>query len=104
MGITEIWTSFFLQPMVNSLIGLYSLLFNNFALSIAVFTIVVRLITLPLTIPQMTSSKKMQSIITLLELQVLNPNVLKSANEEIVKSQRISDFIVCNQFLFPIGN
>ena len=62
MGITEIWTSFFLQPMLNSLLWLYSVLGHNFALSIAVFTIVIRLITLPLTIPQMTSSKKMQNL------------------------------------------
>ena len=62
MGITEIWTTFFLQPMVNSLLWLYSVLGHNFALSITVFTIIVRLITLPLTIPQMTSSKKMQEL------------------------------------------
>lgn len=62
MGITEIWTTFFLQPMVNSLLWLYSLLGHNFALSITVFTVLVRLITLPLTIPQMTSSKKMQAL------------------------------------------
>jgi len=62
LGISEIWTSFFLQPMLNSLLWLYSLLWHNFALSIAVFTIVIRLITLPLTIPQMTSSKKMQNL------------------------------------------
>lgn len=62
MGITEIWTTFFLQPMVNSLLWLYSMLGHNFALSITVFTIIIRLITLPLTIPQMTSSKKMQEL------------------------------------------
>ena len=62
MGISELWTSFFLQPMLNSLLWLYSVLGHNFALSITVFTIIVRLVTLPLTIPQMTSSKKMQAL------------------------------------------
>jgi len=62
LGITEIWTTFFLQPMLNSLLWLYSVLGHNFALSITVFTIIVRLITLPLTIPQMTSSRKMQEL------------------------------------------
>lgn len=62
MGISEIWTSFFLQPMLNSLLWLYSLMGHNFALSITIFTILIRLITLPLTIPQMTSSKKMQNL------------------------------------------
>lgn len=62
MGISEVWTTFFLQPMLNTLLWLYSLLGHNFALSITVFTILVRLITLPLTIPQMTSAKKMQAL------------------------------------------
>jgi len=62
LGISELWTSFFLQPMLNSLLWLYSVLGHNFALSITVFTIIVRLVTLPLTIPQMTSSKKMQAL------------------------------------------
>ncbi len=48
--------------MLNSLLWLYSVLGHNFALSITVFTILVRLITLPLTIPQMTSSRKMQDL------------------------------------------
>jgi len=62
LGISELWTSFFLQPMLNSLLWLYSVLGHNFAVSITVFTIIVRLVTLPLTIPQMTSSKKMQAL------------------------------------------
>ena len=62
MGITEIWTMFFLQPMINSLLWLYSILWNNFALSITVFTIIVRLITMPLTIPQMNAAKKMKDL------------------------------------------
>ena len=49
---------FFLQPMINSLLWLYSILWNNFALSITVFTIIVRLITMPLTIPQMNAAKR----------------------------------------------
>jgi YidC/Oxa1 family membrane protein insertase len=60
--ISHIWTIAFLQPMLNCLLWLYSVLGHNFALSITVFTILVRLITLPLTIPQMTSSKKMQEL------------------------------------------
>ena len=60
--IIHIWTIGFLQPMINCLLWLYSVLGHNFALSITVFTILVRLITLPLTIPQMTSSKKMQEL------------------------------------------
>lgn len=62
MPITEIWTIFFFQPMLNGLLYLYNLLGHNFALSITVFTVLVRLITLPLTLPQQRSAKKMQKL------------------------------------------
>ncbi|MFB0546809.1 MAG: YidC/Oxa1 family membrane protein insertase, partial [Anaerolineae bacterium] len=59
---SELWTVFFFQPMLNGLLFLYDLLGQNFALSIAIFTVLVRLITLPLTLPQQKSAKKMQKL------------------------------------------
>ncbi len=59
---SEVWTIFFFQPMLNGLLYLYDLLGHNFALSITVFTVLVRLITLPLTLPQQRSAKKMQEL------------------------------------------
>jgi len=60
--VSQIWNQFFLQPMLNALLLLYGFLGENFALSIAIFTILVRLITLPLTLPQQKSAKKMQEV------------------------------------------
>jgi YidC/Oxa1 family membrane protein insertase len=60
--VSELWTVFFFQPMLNGLLFLYDLLGQNFALSIAIFTVLVRLITLPLTLPQQKSAKKMQKL------------------------------------------
>jgi len=60
--ITQIWTQFFLQPMLNGMLLLYSVLGHNFAAAIAVLTIAIRLITLPLTLPQQKSAKKMQEV------------------------------------------
>jgi len=48
--------------MVNSLLFLYDVLADNFALSITVFTVLVRLITLPLTLPAQRSAKVQQEI------------------------------------------
>jgi len=48
--------------MVNSLLFLYNMLGHNFALSIAVFTVLVRLITLPFTLPAQRSAKVQQEI------------------------------------------
>lgn len=53
------WDFLILQPMTNALLLLYQLLFNNFTLSILVFTILIRVITYPLTLQQQKSSKAM---------------------------------------------
>lgn len=58
----QIWTQFFLQPMLNGLLLLYGALGQNFAAAIAVFTIIIRLLTLPLSLPQQRSAKKMQEL------------------------------------------
>src|SRR4030065_731406 len=50
------------NPMVNSLLFIYDFLFDNFALAIIVFTILIRLITLPLTLQQQRSTQRMQEL------------------------------------------
>jgi len=54
------WDTLILNPMMNSLLWIYDFLANNFGLAIIVFTILVRLITYPLTAQQMKSTQKMQ--------------------------------------------
>jgi len=49
-------------PMVNSLVFLYSILFNNFGLSILLFTVLVRLITFPLTVKQIRMTRSMSQL------------------------------------------
>jgi YidC/Oxa1 family membrane protein insertase len=61
-GITDIWTTFILQPMLNALLGLYSVLWAQFWLAIIVFTVIVRGLMTPLMLPQQRSAKKMQEI------------------------------------------
>lgn len=60
--ISLIWTNGILNPMINSLLWIYNILANNFGLAIIVFTVVVRLITYPLTASQMKSAQKMQDL------------------------------------------
>jgi len=59
--VAQLW-NLLLQAMVNSLLFLYDVLAHNFALSIAVFTVLVRLLTLPLTLPAQRSAKIQQEI------------------------------------------
>jgi len=58
---------FLISPMVNVLLFFYSLLGNSFPLAIVIVTILVRLITLPLTLPQQRSTRKMQALAPQLE-------------------------------------
>ena len=56
------WDTIVINPMVNALLLFYDLLFNNFVLAIAVLTIVIRLITLPLNLRQQKTSLRMQTM------------------------------------------
>lgn len=60
--IGDIWNLIFFQPMLNALLMLYALLFSNFGIAIIVFTLVIRLIMLPLTLKQLRSAKQMSSL------------------------------------------
>jgi YidC/Oxa1 family membrane protein insertase len=59
--VSQLW-NLLLQIMVNSLLFLDNVLGHNFALSIAVFTVLVRLLTLPLTLPAQRSAKVQQEL------------------------------------------
>jgi len=59
--VSQLW-NLLLQAMVNSLLFLYNVLGNNFALSITVFTVLVRLLTLPMTLPAQRSAKVQQEL------------------------------------------
>lgn len=66
----ELWDILFFKPILHGMILLYSLLFQNFGLSIIAFTLIVRAITYPLTKRQIETTKKVAEIQPkLLELQ-----------------------------------
>ncbi len=50
------------NPMTNVLMLLYGLLFNQYVLAIIALTLIIRLVTLPLTLKQQISSFKMQAM------------------------------------------
>jgi YidC/Oxa1 family membrane protein insertase len=62
LSIGDIGTMFILQPMLNALLWLYSVLGGQFWLAIIVFTIFIRLLMTPLMLPQQRSAKKMQEL------------------------------------------
>jgi len=62
---TPPWDVFFL-PLFNLLVGLYQLIFSDFALAIIVFTVVIRTLLAPLFIRQIKSQKEMQRMAPLI--------------------------------------
>jgi YidC/Oxa1 family membrane protein insertase len=62
LGIGDIWTTFILRPMLNALLGLYSILGHQFWLAIIIFTILIRVLMTPLMLPQQRAAKKMQDL------------------------------------------
>ena len=57
----NIWDTLIIMPMLNSLLWIYSIL-GNFAIAIILFTILVRLITHPLTVRQLKGAQAMQDM------------------------------------------
>lgn len=83
---TQFWNTVIFQPMLNLLLLLYSWLAHNFGLSIIVFTVLVRVITLPITWQQMRSAKASQDLQPkLLELQKKYKNDREKLAQEQMK-------------------
>ncbi len=59
---TDIWNQGILRPMINSLVFLYSVLFSNMGLSIIAFTIIIRILTTPLTLKQIRQMRAMTAL------------------------------------------
>jgi YidC/Oxa1 family membrane protein insertase len=53
---------FIVNPMLNVLLLVYDLLANNFGIAIIVFTVLIRLLTYPLTASSLKSTQKMQEM------------------------------------------
>lgn len=60
--INTIFTVALLNPMIAFLVILNNLLFNSFGLAIIAFTIIIRLVTLPLTLRQLHATRAMQTL------------------------------------------
>jgi YidC/Oxa1 family membrane protein insertase len=80
------WNTLILDPMINTLLVIYSVLGQNFGLAIIVFTILVRLITYPLTAQQMKSTHKMQELQKSKEWQEMQKKY-KDDREKIASEQ-----------------
>ena len=60
--IGEAWGLIIIRPMINSLVLLYSIFFSNFGIAILVFTMLVRVVMVPLTVKQARQMKAMSKL------------------------------------------
>ena len=62
MGIDDLWREIIIRPLLNLLVVLYTICFNNMGVAIILFTVIVRLVTLPLTIKQLKQMRSMMDL------------------------------------------
>ena len=61
-AISFLWTEVIIRPMLNSLVVLYTIFFNQMGVAIIVLTGIIRLVTLPLTLKQLKQMRAMSSL------------------------------------------
>ncbi|MFQ5921884.1 MAG: YidC/Oxa1 family membrane protein insertase [Anaerolineales bacterium] len=103
----NIWDTLILNPMINALLYIYDFfgptlgLAGAFGLAIIVFTILIRLITLPLTYKQQQSTQKMQELqkdkeyIKIQEKYKGNRQKLQEEQMKLYKKKGINPFAGC---------
>jgi YidC/Oxa1 family membrane protein insertase len=107
--ISLVWNTLIMHPMLNSLLWIYGIL-GNFGLAIIVFTILVRLITHPLTVQQLKGTSKMQEFQQSEEWQAIqkkhkdNKQQLQQEQMKLYQEMGINPFASCLPTLiqFPI--
>ncbi len=88
-----------ISPLVNMLLLLYGVLGHSFVLAIIVATILIRMITLPLTLPQQRNSRKMAELAPQLEELKKkygnDRNKIAQAQMELYKENKVNMFGGC---------
>jgi YidC/Oxa1 family membrane protein insertase len=104
------WDTLIIKPFINGLLFIYDLIGNNFGLAIVLFTILIKVITHPLTAKQIKSSKALQDLQNDKDWQDMQKKYKndrdKLAQEQmkLYKEKGISPFASCLPTLiqFPI--
>ena len=88
-----------IAPLVNMLLLLYGVLGNSFVLAIIIATILIRLVTLPLTLPQQKNSRKMAELQPQLEELKKkygnDRNKMTQAQMQLYKENKVNMFGGC---------
>ncbi len=104
------WDTLIIKPFISALLFIYDLIGHNFGWAIILFTIIIKLITLPLTANQIKSSKALQDLQNDKDWQEIQKKYKndrdKLAQEQmrIYREKKISPFASCLPTIiqFPI--
>lgn len=86
--IGDIFDLILIDPMVNILVVLTVLLFGSFGLAVIAFTIIVRVITFPLTLRQLQQTRAMQSLQPLIQDINKKHSDPKRRQQELMKAYK----------------
>ena len=74
------------RPLGEILLFIYNIAFHNYGMAIVIFTVVVKVVLMPLTVKQYKSSSKMQELQPLIqEVQKRYKNDKEKLNQELMK-------------------
>jgi YidC/Oxa1 family membrane protein insertase len=104
-----VWDTLIINPMLNTLLWIYGVL-GNFGIAIIIFTILIRLITHPLTVQQMKGQQKLQEFQQSKEWQAIQKKYkddkqkLQQEQMKLYQELGINPFASCLPLLiqFPI--
>ena len=83
--ITFLWDNVLVNPMSNGLIALDRMFFGNFGLAIIAFTVIMRIVTFPLTMRQLRSTRLMSELQPKMQEIQKKHKDPKRRNEETMK-------------------
>ncbi len=86
--LAPVWNTFVFNPMVNALLFIYVLI-GNYGLAIIVFTLLIRLITLPFYATQQKAMKKQQSLMASKEWQEMQKKYAKDKEKLSQEQMRL---------------
>jgi YidC/Oxa1 family membrane protein insertase len=102
--ITDIWNLLIVNPMMNILVFIYSIV-GNYGVAILIFTILIKVVTLPFTMQQQKAMKAQMAVAPKMEAIkkkfAKDPQKLQQAQLELYKTEGINPLSGCLPMLIP---
>lgn len=102
--LTDVWNLVIVNPIVNVLVFIYGLV-GNYAIAILIFTVVIKMATLPFTMQQQKAMKAQAAVAPKMEAikkkYAKDPQKLQQAQLELYKTEGINPLSGCLPMLIP---